>query len=425
MTAASSPRPESASGAPAPKLPATVVALGWVSLLTDAASDMIYPLVPAFLLSIGGGPIALGWLEGIAEIVAMVLKLFSGRISDEPRARKPLIALGYGISTLSRPLFAVATSPLHAVVIRAVDRVGKGLRGPPRDAMVAGAVAAEHRGLAFGFHRMMDNFGGVIGPVVAFALLHFLDLPLRQVFALSVVPGVGAVLVVLLFVRDPSRAGERPAAPRKEEAAREGQAIERPRLSSAAMRYFVALFVFSLAGSGDLFLVRRLTDLGLSNDLVPIAWISLQLAKGLVNVPGGRAADRFGRRRVLAMAWVLYGLSYVGFGLAGSWQVGWLLLGLYALHYGLAEGGQRALLAEYVPAEVRGRAYGYQLAIEGGAVLPANVVFGMIYERAGASWAFGAGGLVALLGAVLLALFVPSAPTQGGTSSNVKAAPAS
>jgi MFS family permease len=392
-------------------LPKTVVALGWVSLLTDAASDMIYPLVPELLRTIGGGAFWLGWFEGVAEVVSTALKLVSGRMSDNPRARKPLIAFGYGIAALSRPLFALATSPVHAVLIRAIDRVGKGLRGPPRDAMVANAVTADRRGHAFGFHRMMDNFGGAIGPVLAFALLWLVGLPLQTVFALAAIPGLLAVLVVLLFVRDPSLGAKSSSTTTEvgtESSAPAPIVQEKLRLSGAAWRYLAALFVFSLAGAGDLFLLRRLSDLGLGAAFVPIAWISLQLAKGLLNVPGGRASDRFGRKRVLAISWLLYGATYAGFGFADSWIAAWIWLGLYAAHYGLAEGGQRAIMAEFVPAHMRGRAYGVQLALEGGAILIANVAFGYVYEHIDASTAFAGAGVIAVLGALLLLLLVPS-----------------
>lgn len=398
-------------------LPRTVVALGWVSLLTDAASDMIHPLIPELLRSLGGGAFWLGWFEGIAEVVSTAMKLISGRRSDDPRARKPLIALGYGIAAFSRPLLALVTTPVHAVLIRAVDRVGKGLRGPPRDAMVANAVSADRRGHAFGFHRMMDNFGGALGPVLAFALLWGLGLPLRTVFALAAIPGLFAVLVVLLFVRDPSLAPESAVQPDepKEKPTTENVGPEKLRLPPAARRYLIALFIFSLAGSGDLFLLRRLADLGLASTFVPIAWISLQLAKGLLNVPGGRASDTYGRKKVLAVSWLLYGLTYAAFGFAESWKVAWIWLAIYAAHYGLAEGGQRAIMAEFVPKNMRGRAYGIQLALEGCALLLANVAFGYVYERINATAAFAGAGLIAVFGAGLLVLLVP-APNKTETA---------
>ncbi len=391
-------------------LPRAVVALGWVSLLTDAASDMIYPLIPAFLLTLGGGAVELGWLEGIAEAIGAALKLVSGAAADRMEKRKPLVALGYGISALTRPFLAIAAHPFHAVLVRAIDRVGKGLRGPPRDAIVASAVPAERRGHAFGFHRMMDNSGAVIGGLLAFALLRLFDVPLRRVFAIAVIPGLAAVLVILLFVREPPpRAegeGAKPAKP-KPTLARGG-----PPFPPEAIRYFAALFVFSLAGSGDMFLVLRLTDLGLDKGYVPLAWVGLQLGKAALNLPGGKASDRYGRRRVLVIAWVIYAIAYAAFGLVNGVGAGLAVLALYAIHYGLAEGGQRALVAEVVPEGALGRAYGVQLAIEGAVVLPANVGFGLAYARLGAGFAFGAAGALALLGAAVLATVSPRRPPR-------------
>ncbi|HEY4119582.1 MAG TPA: MFS transporter [Byssovorax sp.] len=384
----------------APPLPREVVALGWVSFFTDAASDMIYPLLPLFLIQLGGGAEALGWIEGVAEAVSAGVKLFAGRAVDRAGDKKRLVAVGYAVAALSRPLYALATTPVHAVFVRALDRVGKGLRGPPRDAILAGAAPPESRGRAFGFHRMMDNLGGVAGPLVAFALLRFARLPLRTVFALSLGPGLVSVAIVLLAVRR-----DAPTAPTgKAGAAPDLGAGPKGALSRGAIGYFAALGVFSLAASGDIFLVRRLSDLGLDASLIPFAWLSLQLMKSALNMAGGRASDRFGRRRVLVLAWAIYAASYVAFGLAPSWPIAWAVLGLYALHYGLAEGGQRALVAEIVPLEARGRAFGVQLAVEGIMVLPANVVFGAVYDRIGPEAAFLGAAAIAALGALALAL---------------------
>ena len=377
-----------------PPLPRTVVALGWVSLLTDAASDMIYPLLPAFLLTLGGGAIQIGWLEGVAEAIAAALKLGSGAVSDRVGRRKPLIAAGYAIAALARPIYAIATSPVHAVLARAIDRVGKGLRGPPRDAMVADAVEPAQRGHAFGFHRMMDNAGGVVGALIAFALLRWLSIDLRTLFALAVIPGALAVLVAIAFVREP---------PKTEAAKKPRPTLARGApFSPEARRYFVAIAIFSLAGSGDMFLVVRMIDLGLPRELVPIVWMSLQLTKAALNVPGGKAADRWGHRRMLVIAWAIYALSYAALGAAPSWGFAWAALFVYAVHYGLAEGGQRALLAELVPAAELGRGFGVLLAVEGAMVLPANVGFGIVYAKLGAPIAFGVAGAIAIVGAAAL-----------------------
>jgi MFS family permease len=282
--------------------------------------------------------------------------------------------------------------------------------------MVAAAAPPEIRGRAFGFHRMMDNFGAVVGSLLAFVLLRFAELPIRSLFVLSLVPGLLAVLVVLIFVREPreDRAQLPLPLPQPQPLPHplplplpQPDAAARSPLPAAAKRYLAAIFVFSMAGAGDLFLLRRLTDLGLDLALVPVAWVSLQLGKGLFNVPGGLASDLLGRKRVLAIAWTLYAVTYAGYAVVGSWQAAWILLALYALHYGLAEGGQRALLADYVPLASRGRAYGVQLAIEGAVILPANVLFGVAYDKFGAKPAFLAASAAALGAAALLALFVP------------------
>lgn len=421
-------------------LPRAVIVLGWVSFFTDASADMIYPLVPAFLVSLGGGAMALGWLEGVAEAVSAAIKLWAGRRIDRTGHPKRFVVAGYGISALSRPLYALASAPIHAVLVRVADRVGKGLRGPPRDAMLAAVVDKESRGHAFGFHRMMDNFGGVAGPILAFFALRLAELPLRTVFMLSVFPGLVSVALAQFFLKEPklpardvaaeTKASDEAAAtaakPTADAAIEAKTSVEATSSADADVaakrslldeeraaahvlpwRFFVVTAVFTLAASGDLFLMRRLTELKMDVAYVPLAWVSLQLLKGLFNVPGGRASDRFGRRRVLAIAWLLYAVTYAGFGFAPTWWAAWLLIVPYALHYGLAEGGQRALLTDLVPKALRGRAFGIQLAIEGLFILPANVGFGFVADRFGPIPAFVAAGSCAALAALLLIAIVP------------------
>lgn len=415
-------------------LPRAVIVLGWVSFFTDASADMVYPLVPAFLVSLGGGATALGWLEGVSEAVSAAIKLWAGHRVDRAAHPKRFVVAGYGLSMLARPLYALAAAPWHAVAVRVADRVGKGLRGPPRDAMLAAAVDPASRGHAFGFHRMMDNFGGVAGPLIAFVLLSLAELPLRTLFLLSVVPGLASVLIAQVFLKDmPSRDERRdapaptePAGAPATDASAEGKA---PRQDGGASdgadraaspralpwSFFGVTAVFTLAASGDLFLMRRLTDLGLHVAYVPVAWVSLQLMKGLFNVPGGRASDRYGRRRVLAVAWALYAVTYAAFGVVSTWWAAWMLIVPYALHYGLSEGAQRALLTDLAPARMRGRAFGMQLAIEGVFILPANVGFGWLYDRSGPVVAFAAAAACAALASGLLAAIVPDrAPEPAG-----------
>lgn len=381
------------------RIPPQVVALGWVSLLTDAASDMVYPLLPELLRSIGAGAASLGLVEGVAEAIASASRVGFGWATDRVRHKKPLVLGGYGLATLARPLFALVSAPAQVVAVRSVDRIGKGMRGPPRDALLAAATTVGGRGVAFGFHRMMDNVGSAIGPILAFLLLELAGVSLRSLFVWSLVPGLLSVLVLAMAVRDVTRAPEGSGA---------HPALTAPRsLPSPARRYLVAFGVFSLAGSADTFLLQRLMDLGLRTAWLPLAWVSLQLAKALMNIPGGRASDRLGHRRLLAAAWIVYAAAYAAFGFARSIPAFWALMMFYAVYYGLAEGAQKAILADFVPSSLRGRAFGTQAALEGLLVLPANLLFGALYAARGPELAFLTGSAFALVAAILMLVLVP------------------
>jgi MFS family permease len=381
-------------------LPAVVVGLGWVSLLTDAASEMLYPLLPAFLRSLGAGAAALGVLEGVAEATAALVRWISGQASDRMRSRTPIVLLGYALAAIARPLVALSAAPWHVVALRAVDRVGKGLRAAPRDAMIASAVPAARRAEAFGFHRMMDNVGASIGPLIALALARGAGLSTRTIFGLAVVPGAIAVLVLAARVRDPRADGRSTRAP--------SEANGAP-LGAPARRYLAAVTLFTLGASADSFLLLRMLSQGLAEAWLPLVWLSLSAVRAVTNVPGGRFSDRIGHRRALALAWVLYAASYAAMPLAPSWGVTWAIVLVYGAHYGLAEGGARAVVAELVPEGARGRAYGALEAITGMAVLPANAIFGLLMEI-DARYAFWTGATCALAGAIVLATATRDAP---------------
>ncbi len=355
---------------PTPRLPRQVKSLGWVSLLTDVATEMVYPLLPIFLQSLGAGAFALGWMEGIAESVSAGIKWLAGRRSDG-RARKPFVIFGYALATAVRPLLAIATSAWHVVAIRTTDRIGKGLRSAPRDALLAHAVAPEDRGRAFGFHNMMDNIGAAVGPLIAFGLVRGLGWPLRTVFALTIIPGILSVLTIVWGVSEPTlpekRSGATPRGP--------------ARLPPKLRAYLGLLGLFTLGASADSFLILRLSDLGLGAAWIPIAWISLNASKALLNMPGGRLSDRVGRWRTQVAGWVVYAAAYALFPTTRSVAWTWALLVAYGAYYGLTEGGEKALVADLTPAHLRGRAFGALHAVTGLAVLPANAVFGALYAK--------------------------------------------
>lgn len=382
-------------------LPAVVWGLGLVSLLTDIASDMVYPLLPKLLEGIGGGALALGVMEGVAELTSAVLKVGSGTLVDRGVRAGALVVGGYGIAALARPALSVATAPWQVVVLRSIDRLGKGIRSAPRDSILARSVDAAHRGLAFSVHRALDNLGAVIGGGLSFVLLGFFGLTVETVLVASVVPGLASTLVAFLTVRrDP------PPPPIDQPTAAE---TARAPLPGRVRAYLLVVALFYLAVSADSFLLAHLLRQGLDVRWAPIAWISLQLGKALLNAPGGALADRIGHRRALLASWLVYALAYSLFSVSPSAAVTWALFALYAVHYGLGEGAEKALLVELCPPSVRGRALGLLHAISGGALLGANLLFGAVYA-AGPSLAFQIGAAIALVATLVFALTVRPEP---------------
>ena len=384
-----------------PKLGRNVFALSAVSFLTDVSSEMIYPLLPAFLtMVLGANASFIGAIEGAAETTAALLKLASGWWSDRVQKRKPLVFWGYFIASAMRPLVAIATSAVQVLGIRVADRVGKGIRNAPRDALIAESVDPTIRGRAFGVQRAADNAGGVVGPLIAFAVLTWKIAELRTVFWLAAIPGALAVLVVAFGVRDIRRDTHAPA--------KSGPDLSVP-LGARFWRVLAVIFVFTLGNSTDAFLLLRANQLGVPVALAPILWAALHLVKTASNVPGGALSDRIGRQRTLIAGWTLYAAVYLAFGLAhAAWQA-WALFGVYGLFFGLTEGSERALISDLVPLERRGTAYGwYNLAIGLGA-LPASLMFGFVWDRYGPATAFFMGATLALVAAVGLL-----AATSGG-----------
>lgn len=373
-----------------PRLGRNVLALSAVSFLTDVSSEMIYPLLPLFLTTVlGANASFIGAIEGAAESTAALLKLGSGWWSDRVRRRKPLVMLGYGIATVVRPLVALASSASQVLLVRVADRVGKGIRNAPRDALIAESVDSSIRGRAFGFHRAADHAGGVLGPLIAFVVLTWQLAPLRTVFWLAAVPGVLSFLVLWLFVRD---------VPRDRTTATAAPDLAQP-LPRSFWRVLGVLFLFTLGNSTDAFLLLRAAQLGVPVALAPILWAALHVVKSASATHGGALSDRLGRRPVLVVGWTLYAAVYLGFARATEPWHAWALFGAYGLHFGLTEGAERALIADLVGPERRGTAYGwFNLAIGVGA-LPASLLFGMVWDHAGAPTAFAMGASIAALAA--------------------------
>jgi MFS family permease len=372
-----------------------VLWLGLVSLLTDLSSEMIYPLLPFFLThTLGAGPAFLGVVEGIAETTASLLKLASGWVSDRVGRRKPLVLAGYGIASVARPLIAIATAPWHVLLIRFSDRIGKGIRSSPRDALITESVDVAHRGIAFGFHRAADHAGAVIGPLAASAVLLAAPGNYRLAFALAAIPAALSVIVLWLKVRERAV----PTSPPKAQPRFEGFAI----LPRPLRTFLLILVVFTLGNATDAFLLLRAQQLGVSVVMIPVLWAALHVSKMIWSVPGGILADRFGARRAIVTGWLLYAALYAALAAASTaWQV-WLLFIAYGLFYGLTEAPEKAMVAALAPPHRRGAAFGAFHFAVGIAALPASVIFGLLWQRYGAATALLTGAALALLAAFLL-----------------------
>ncbi|MFL5561136.1 MAG: MFS transporter [Gemmatimonadaceae bacterium] len=388
-------------------MPRTVLALSLVSLLTDASSEIIYPLLPLFLTTtLGASAATLGVIEGAAETTASLLKLVSGWWSDRIGRRKPLVVLGYSIAAVARPLISIAQSAGQVLLIRVSDRVGKGIRSSPRDALLADAVAPEQRGRAYGLHRAADNFGAVIGPLIAFAVLRWTTISLRHLFMLAAIPAALALIALVVGVREEPRAiAARPAGTRG--------ALLAGGMPRRFWAYLAVLLLFTLGNSSDAFILLRASQLGVSAALLPILWAMLHVVKSATSTPSGALSDRIGRVPLIVSGWLIFALVYLAFGRATTaWQA-WALFAVYGTYFGLTEGVEKALVADLVPAEKRGAGFGwYNLAIGLGA-LPASVIFGAVWDRFGARAAFELGAALAAAAAVGLIFVVPRRASRG------------
>lgn len=392
-------------------LPRTVWILGLISLVNDGASDLIYPLLPLYLTSVlMAGPRALGLIEGIAEATASLLKLVSGILSDRWGRTRPWIIGGYGLAGVARPLIALASCWPLVMLLRFADRLGKGLRSSPRDALLAAAVTPEQRGLAFGLHRAMDNAGAVVGPLIAAGLLA-LHLSLRQIISWSLLPGIVCTALALLL-REPQRSGKCQTTAHSgalvvaSSTARRTSIQWHPSALPPGLRGFLLVAgLFTLGNASNVFLLLRASQLGVSAVQIPLLWAALSGVAMLGSAPLAGWSDRIGRRRLLVAGYTTYGLLYL---LIGHLQRGslwiWPLFAAYGLFLSATEGVEKALVADLALPSERGTAFGWFNLVTGLSLLPASLIFGGLMQGYGASAAFAVAAAFALAAAVLLAL---------------------
>ena len=377
-----------------------IYSLGLISFLTDISSEMVYPLLPVFLSSVLGVSITfIGLIEGTAESAASILKIFSGWISDKLKKRKPIILLGYGLSTIGKPFLYFAMLGWHVLTVRLIDRIGKGLRVAPRDALIAESCPADEKGMAFGIQRAMDNAGAFLGPLLAFILLPLFNNNYRAIFLIAFVPAMLAVLSIVFFLKEPSR-------PEKDKTTSPVSLSLSMKNMGKDFKIFVLIIaVFTLGNSSNAFLLLRAKDLSIPTAAIPLLWLVYNFFGTVTSVPLGRLSDRIGRKKTIIAGFFIYSAVYFGFAFSNEQYLIWLFIALYGIYNGLSEGVFRAHLADLVTeGSKRGTAYGIFNTVTGIFALPASLLMGLFWRLFGPGFAFSFGASLSLACALMFGI---------------------
>lgn len=380
-------------------MPQTVWILGFASLFTDISSEMIHSVLPLFIVAtLHSSASMVGLIDGVGEALASILKLFSGALSDYFGKRKPLLLAGYGLSTIVKPLFAIAPDPTTVLIARCLDRTGKGIRGAPRDAMVADVTDPSIRGAAYGLRQSLDSIGAFVGPLIALIVLTYANNDYRLVFWVALVPGIVTIFLLSFGIKEPARHIE--GTSKKE--LPNWQSIKT--LGTGFWFVFAVVMIFTFGNSSDAFILLRARQLGVPTNLVPLVLVVMNVVYAATAYPAGRLSDRIGKKAVVLMSFALYAVVYAGLALCSSvWQI-WVLVGFYGLYMGLGQGALLAITADRVPADRRGTAFGLLNLSMGLGVLPASLLAGWLWDSVSPQATFLAGAAFSMIALFLFSL---------------------
>jgi len=375
------------------KIPSNVKFLGLVSFFNDSASEMIYPLLPVFLTSyLGAGTAIVGLIEGIAESISSLSKLISGWLSDLWKKRKIIVIGGYGLSSLSRPIIGITTSWAQVLSLRFVDRLGKGIRTSPRDALLIDSVSEKERGKAFGFQRAFDHLGAVVGPIIAFTLLKAFHLNLRIVFLLAILPSIMILVLLIFFVKEKFPLG----------AVSKRLNLKEVKFSSRFKFYLATLVVFTLGNSSDAFLILKAKEAGVTVGFLPLIWMGHNFIKAISAYPSGALSDKLGRKKIIIFGWLIYSLVYIGFAFSTGYLSIIALFLLYGLVFGTTEGVEKAFVADLVPEKIRATGYGVFNFVVGITLFPASLITGILWQKFSSKVALLTGAILAFIACLML-----------------------
>lgn len=367
---------------------------GLTSFFTDTSTKMIYSVMPLFLLSIGASKTSISLIEGIAESTASLIKAFSGYWSDKTGKNKPLMLIGYGVTALLTPLYALVRFPIQVLLLRFVERIGKGLRAAPRDSLISASVAPGETGRNFGFHKAMDNSGAILGPLIAFLLLSFFPLNYTNIFLLATIPAIIGVITIVVFIKEAKSV--------KSEVRPKFQFKQLP----ARFYFFLAIiFVFTLGNSADALLLVKTAETGINKSYIPFVYMIFNVVSVFLAIPIGKLSDKVGREKLIILGFLIYSVVYFLFGRFNSLNIFFFLFILYGLYSALTDTSQKAMISDIVSKDLKGTGYGLYHAVLGITLLPASLIAGVLYDKVNANAPFYFGAVMALIAAILMIVF--------------------